>query len=164
MMDWFWLSLALLFTLVGLIGCFIPIIPGLVLSWLGLFIAYLAGVVDAGIYWVLFLLLITISISLLDFYLPSLLTKRSGGTKYGEYGALIGGILGIFFGPLGVITFPFLGALVGELIKDSKDTSRALRSAWGSFSGFLIGTGLKAMVALWFIYFLLKNQLASAAI
>ena len=158
-LDWIWLVISVLLSLVGLLGCFIPVIPGLIFSWLALFIAYIAGIVNIETIWILLLFFAIILISLLDFYLPSLLTKKSGGTKFGEYGALIGGILGVFFGPLGVLFFPFLGAFLGEIIKDSTNFSRALRSAWGSFSGFLIGTGLKASAALWFIYFIFRYQL-----
>ena len=79
---------------------------------------------------------------------PSLSTKRNGGSKYGIWGCNIGlviSIIGLPFGPqglLGVIFWPFAGALVGEFIK-SREMGPALKAAWGAFLGFLTGTLLK---------------------
>jgi uncharacterized protein YqgC (DUF456 family) len=54
-------------------------------------------------------------------------------------------LFGLPFGPtglLGVVFWPFVGALVGEYLKQ-QEMDRALRAAWGAFLGFLSGTLLK---------------------
>jgi uncharacterized protein YqgC (DUF456 family) len=52
--------------------------------------------------------------------------------------------------PLGFVIGAFLGALTGEMIHDPKDFKRALRSAFGSFIGFLASVTMKLLVSLVF--------------
>ena len=77
------------------------------------------------------------------------MTKKFGGSKAGERGAMAGVIAGMFFGPVGIIVAPFVGAVVAELLHDGSDRNRALRSGLGSFLSFFIGTGLKLAVSMW---------------
>lgn len=160
MMEYIWFSLAVFFTVGGLIGCFIPVIPGLFLSWSGLLIAFISETVDVSRVWMILSFLIVLAISLFEFYLPALFTKKFGGTKCGEYGSTVGGVVGVFFSPLGIILMPFIGAFIGELLcrNHNDGYARALKSAFGSFVGFVVGTGLKVTVAAWFIFFLLKKS------
>ena len=76
---------------------------------------------------------------LLEYLIPIYGTKRFGGTKYGMWGSTIGLLAGLWFGPLGIVIGPFVGAFVGEMLA-TQDSSTALRSAWGSFVGFLFGS------------------------
>ncbi|MBT8322734.1 MAG: DUF456 domain-containing protein, partial [Eudoraea sp.] len=57
--------------------------------------------------------------------------------------AILFPILGIF----GIVIWPFVGALIGELINKA-DQKTALKAAFGSFIGFLTGTFLKFLVAI----------------
>ncbi|GAB1307718.1 hypothetical protein KH5_04010 [Urechidicola sp. KH5] len=105
---------------------------------------------------------ITLAVSIfvwgIDYVIPAWGTKKFGGSKYGVWGTMIGLILGlIFFPPFGIILGPFFGALVGELIYNSKDGKRALKAAIGSFIGFLLSTGLKFGTSLVFVYFFLSD-------
>ena len=92
---------------------------------------------------------LTAIVSVLDYVLPSYMTKKFGGSKAGERGAMAGVLAGFIFGPIGIIVGPFVGALLGELINDSSDRKRAVRSGWGSFLSFFVGTGIKLAVSLW---------------
>lgn len=75
-------------------------------------------------------------------------TKKFGGSRYGMIGTTMGLIIGlIFFPPFGIVVGPFLGALAGELVFDSKDTQRATRAAFGSLLGFLTSTLIKFMTS-----------------
>ena len=54
-------------------------------------------------------------------------------------------IFGLPFGPqglLGVVLWPFIGALVGEYL-NQHELRPALRAAWGAFIGFVSGTLIK---------------------
>ena len=51
-----------------------------------------------------------------------------------------------FFGPIGLILGPFVGALAGELTQSS-DVRKAVRAAFGSLVGFLAGTMMKFTLA-----------------
>lgn len=159
---------AILLIALGFVGCFLPVLPGLVFAYAALFtISYCDGSqVSETALWVYLALSIVVSIA--DFLLPAQLTKVAGGSKEGIRGATAGMIAGMLLGGIvGIIIGPFIGAFVGELIRDGRDKGRALRSGLASFSAFLVGTGLKFALTLamaWDIFgdvwSLLKNYFA----
>lgn len=140
--------LAFLCLVVGILGAVIPGLPGPPVSWLGLLLASLTPWCTFGATLLVATAVVAVAVTVLDYVVPSLATKRSGGTKYGVWGCNIGlvvSLVGLPFGPqglLGVVLWPFVGALVGEYIK-SRAMAPALRAAWGAFLGFLTGTLLK---------------------
>ena len=140
--------LAFICLIVGILGAIIPGLPGPPISWVGLLLASLTPFVECSTTLLVVTALLAAVITVLDYVVPSLATKRQGGSKYGIWGCNIGlviSIIGLPFGPqglLGVIFWPFIGALVGEYIK-SREMAPALRAAWGAFLGFLTGTLLK---------------------
>lgn len=143
--------IGLICCLIGLLGSFLPVLPGPILSWVGLLLLYLTSKVENN-YWVLgFTLVITVVISILDYVIPAKGTKRFGGTKYGIWGTNIGLVVGLFIPPFGFIVGPFIGAFVGELLRNSKDKNGAFRAAMGSFIGFLVSTFMKFAVCLSFL-------------
>jgi uncharacterized protein YqgC (DUF456 family) len=151
-MDIFLLILGFLFVVLGLIGSFLPVLPGPLTGWVGLLLLHLTNVIQKDWTFLGVTLAVAILVWLIDDIFPAIGTKKFGGSKHGVYGSMIGLFIGIIFlGPLGIIIGPFFGALVGELLKDSKDTSKAMKAAFGSFIGFLISTGLKFVVSLTFL-------------
>lgn len=151
-MDILLLFLGFILMILGIIGAFLPVLPGPITGWFGLLLIHLTKVVPQDWTFLGITLAIAIIIYVLDYIIPAMGTKKYGGSKYGMYGTTIGLILGlIFFPPFGIIIGPFVGALLGELMYDSNDSKRALRAAKGSFIGFLFSTGLKFIVGL--IYF-----------
>ncbi|MCF6141804.1 DUF456 domain-containing protein [Flavobacterium sp. K77] len=137
-MDVLLLLLGLLSILLGIAGSFLPVLPGPILSWLGLLLLHLTGTVPMN-YWVVGItLLITIALSVLDYVIPAQGTKKFGGSSYGIWGTNIGLVVGLLAPiPFGFIIGPFIGALVGELLYDSKNQQRAVKAAVGSLVGFL---------------------------
>src|SRR5690554_4179880 len=132
-MEYVLLILSLAFLIAGLIGSLVPILPGPPLSWLGLLMLYLVKGIEMD-YWTLGIsLFITIVVTILDYVIPAMGTKRFGGSKYGVWGTNIGLVIGLFVPPFGFILGPFIGALIGELIFDSNNFNRALKAATGSF-------------------------------
>lgn len=130
--------------ILGIIGAFLPILPGPITGWVGLLILHFTKAVPQDWTFLGITLFIAVLIYVLDYIIPALGTKKFGGSKYGMYGTTIGLLIGlIFFPPFGIIIGPFVGAFLGELMFDSKDSSRALKAAFGSFIGFLFSTGLK---------------------
>ena len=161
-MDTVLLVLGLLFMIGGILGSFLPVVPGLTLSWIGLLLLYCTETVPMN-YWVMgFALLLVIIITILEYVIPAKGTKKYGGSSYGVWGTNIGLIVGIFAPiPFGFIIGPFVGAFVGELIYDSKDHKRAFKAATGSFVGFLASTFLNFMLCVvflrWFIHVVWEN-------
>lgn len=133
----------------GIIGSFIPILPGPLTSWIGLLLIHLTEAIPFHHALIGVTLIVAILINVLDYIIPALGTKKFGGSKYGIYGTTIGLIVGlIYLGPFGIIIGPFIGALVGELIYDQRDSKKAIKSAFGSFLGFLFSTGIKFIVSI----------------
>lgn len=145
--------------LIGILGSFLPALPGPPVSWLGLFLLYLTKAIPND--WVVLgiTLAIAIIVFALDYIIPAVGTKKFGGTKSGMIGTLIGLLIALIFpifGIFGIIIWPFVGALAGELINKA-DSKTALKAAFGSFIGFLTGTFLKFVVTMVYLgIFLMK--------
>lgn len=148
-MDIALLILGFVLMLVGILGSFLPVLPGPPVSWVGLLLLFLTKAVPDD-WWVLGItLLVAIVVFVLDYVIPAAGTKRFGGSRAGMIGTTLGLVVAIFlpiFGILGIVIWPFLGALVGELVNKA-DNKTALKAAFGSFVGFLGGTFLKFVVA-----------------
>jgi uncharacterized protein YqgC (DUF456 family) len=138
--------------IVGLLGSFLPVLPGPSISWIGLVLLYFTNAVAAN-YWILGIsLLITLIISVLDYVIPAKGTKKFGGSSYGIWGTNIGLVVGIFAPiPFGFIIGPFLGALIGELLYDFKDHKRAMKAATGSLIGFLASSFMKFLICVMYL-------------
>ena len=157
-MEYFLLITGFVCVLVGILGSFLPVLPGPPISWVGLLLLYLTKAVPND-YWVLGITLaIAVIVAILDYVIPAKGTKRFGGSKYGIWGTNIGLVIGLIAPiPFGVIIGPFVGALIGELIHDGQDHKRAVKAATGSFIGFLASTFMKFVVCvIFFGMFVLK--------
>ena len=155
------ITLAIFLGIIGIIGCVLPVIPGPPISWAGMLILYFwgSGTDSSGnpmsLRFLLIWLLITIFVTVIDYLVPSYLTKKSGGSTYASRGALAGLLIGlIFFGPLGIILGPMLGAFICELIFAKKTASQSILPALGAFAGFICGTGLKLIASGMMMYYI----------
>ena len=152
-MDIFLTFLGFLFIIIGLIGSFLPVLPGPPMSWVGLLFLYLTKAVPNDNWFLAITLVVALIVFTLDYVIPALGTKKFGGSKTGMIGTTVGLLISIFFpifGIFGIIIWPFVGALAGELINKA-DSKTAVKAAFGSFLGFLTGTFLKFIVAV--VYF-----------
>ena len=148
-MDTLLSILAVIFGVVGCIGCIVPVLPGVALAYVGYLCLYFCSYAEISVTWLVVFGVLTLIVSVLDYLLPAYMTKKFGGSKAGERGAMAGVLAGFIFGPVGIIVGPFAGALLGELINDGSDKRRALRSGLGSFLSFFVGTGIKLVVSTW---------------
>lgn len=151
-MDYVLLSIGLICMIVGIIGSFLPVLPGTPLSWVGLLLISFTSAVPNN-YWLLSSTgIIMLVVTFLEYYIPAKGTKYFGGSKYGVWGTNIGIVVGLIVPiPFGVIIGPFIGAFVGELINNFNNPKGALKAAFGSFLGFLASTFISVMISL--IYF-----------
>ena len=147
-MDIFLLTIGFLFVMLGLIGSFLPVLPGPLTSWLGLLILYFTSIVPMNYTFLGITLAIAILIWILDYIIPAIGTKRFGGSTYGVYGTTIGLLIGLFSPiPLGILLGAFLGAFIGEMLHDKKNTRRAFRASIGSLLGLITSATIKFTVA-----------------
>ena len=146
-MDILLIVIATLFMLVGIVGSFLPVLPGPFTSWLGLLILHFTDAIPMNWTFLIITLVIALVIWLLDYIIPAMGTKKFGGSKYGMIGTSIGLIIGLLAPiPGGIIIGPFVGAYIGERLNKS-DSKIALKAAFGSFLGFLTSTFIKFIVA-----------------
>ena len=147
--------LAILAGIIGIAGSILPALPGTPISWVGLLLLYIWGPEEMQLKTLVIWGIIVVLVSAVDYIVPMYFTKVTGGSRYAERGALAGLIIGIFLTPVGMILGSFLGAFISELYWGKKDSVGALKAAFGSFLGFITGTGLKTIVAvliLWKIF------------
>lgn len=152
-MDIFLLILGFVFMLIGILGSFLPVLPGPPISWIGLLLLYSTSVIAMNWTFLGITLAIALIVFALDYMIPAIGTKKFGGTKAGMLGTTLGLLVALFFpilGPFGIIIWPFIGALVGELLNKA-DKKTATKAAFGSFLGFLTGTFLKFVVTIVFL-------------
>ena len=141
------LSLALLVMLVGLIGNVLPGIPGTPLVLVAAVAHRLyfgeAGSVNNLVLFVLVML--TVLALILDFAASVLGAKKFGATWRGAIGAVIGGLIGLFFSLPGIILGPFIGATLFELF-GRKEFKHAAKAGVGAVVGLLLGVVGKCAV------------------
>ena len=156
-MDIFLILIGFTLVLLGLVGSFVPIIPGPISAWLGLLVLYQTSFLALDFYFLGTTLIIALGVFLLDYFIPMIGAKKFGGTKAGATGATIGLLIGVLFmGPIGIFVGPFIGALFVELIRDFSDKKTALKAAMGSLIGFLTGVFLKFSVTLVYAIYFVK--------
>ena len=139
--------------LLGVIGCFIPIIPGPPISYCGLLVFhfYSSYLIEEKILWLMAFLVI--SVTIFDLWVQIYGVKKFGGTKRAVNGSILGLIIGIFFfPPFGIIIGPFLGAFIGARMEKNSDRNKAIKVAMGALMGFFVGTILKLSVSFYIIY------------
>lgn len=135
--------------LIGLIGSILPILPGVPLAWVGLFIYAISTsfekipVLTIIVFFILMLLTLAIG-----YFAPMLGAKKQKASNWGVFGSFLGVTIGVLIlGFWGIIIGPFIGALLGELIA-RKPPGTAVKSAFGTFIGYIAGTLLQVVVIL----------------
>ncbi|MBN2745678.1 MAG: DUF456 domain-containing protein [Bacteroidales bacterium] len=165
-MDLLLIVIGLIFIILGIAGCILPVIPGPPLAYIGLLFMHWTKFTSFSSNFLILWALIAIAVTVLDYIVPVWGTKKFGGTKYGTWGSMVGLLFGLFLGPIGIIAGPFVGALIGELI-GGRNSNDALKAAAGSFIGFLLGSGIKLIASGMMAYYFSKetfyfiNQLLS---
>ena len=145
---------AILCGIIGDLGAVLPVLPGPALSFVGMVLAYFNGgdTITERMLWIWGI--VTIVVSILDYILPGYFSKIFGGTKAGITGATIGVFVGLFMGPLGIILGPFVGAVIGELLHEKKNLDKAITVGFGSLLSFLVGSGVKLILAGFMLYYI----------
>ncbi|MDH6309706.1 uncharacterized protein YqgC (DUF456 family) [Dysgonomonas sp. PFB1-18] len=144
-------------TIIGILGCILPVLPGVPLSYIAIVLLHLTTRVDFSPAFLIGWGIVVIIVQILDYFVPIWGTKKLGGGKWGAWGCAIGVVVGMFiFPPYGIILFPFVGAVVGELLNE-KEFKVALKAGAGAFVGFVAGTLLKLIVAFILAYYFFKE-------
>ena len=147
-MDLLLIIISAVLIISGIIGSFMPILPGPLTSWFGLFILNLISSVEIDSTLLIITFIIAITIFILDSLIPIYGSKYFGATKYGIIGASIGLVIGIIIPiPFGILIGPILGALIGELLFNN-DLKKSIKSSIGVLIGFVASSFIKFVTSI----------------
>lgn len=132
---------------VGIAGVLLPGLPGTPLVFGGLLLAAWAdGFQNVSVGTVLILAVLTVLAFCVDFISSSLGARSAGASRAAVVGAALGTLVGIFFGFAGIILGPFIGAVIGEFLA-RRNLGQAGRAGLAAWIGFILGSGVKLMLA-----------------
>jgi uncharacterized protein YqgC (DUF456 family) len=140
--------LAALLVLVGLAGIVLPALPGVILIFAGLALAAWAeGFQYVGAGTLTILGVLSLLAWSLDWLAGSLGARHFGASRQAVVGAMLGALVGLFFGPVGILIGPFVGAVIGELLA-RRDLGQAGRAGVGAWLGLLLGVVAKLAISI----------------
>jgi uncharacterized protein len=142
-----YLAFAAILVIAGLAGTLLPLVPGALLVFGGLFLAAWAQdftrVGAAGLTIIGLLAALAFAADLAASLLGA---KRVGASPRALLGATLGGIVGLFFGIPGLLLGPFLGAALGELWARG-GLAQAGKVGLGTWLGLLLAAIAKLVIA-----------------
>lgn len=141
-------AVAMLLIVLGVLGTFVPGIPGPIAVFAGMLLAAWidhfarVGGVTVGILGAL-----TITALAIDTVAGVLGARRVGASRAALIGALLGTIVGLFFGFVGILVAPFVGAVIGQL-SSRPHVPSAVRVGVGTWIGLAVGAFAKVVIVL----------------
>ena len=155
--------IAFLLLFFGILGAFLPVIPGPTLSFFGvLLISYLTDFTHITFDNLIYLAVIAFLITFLDYWLQILSVKIFGGGKHSLIGVIVGLLLGLFiFPPFGVFLGPFFGAYLGALYETDFNFLSSLKIAFGAIVGFVSGIIMKISYSIYAFWIALSYLMPS---
>lgn len=141
---------SIILLILGILGTFLPVLPGLLLSLAGLLIYKFGTDSSLSMVYIWIFVFLTILSAILNYVIPARTNRKYGGTRWGSVGSVLGTLGGLFFIPVpfGFLIGVFLGVFIGELLHDASDKKKAWNSTKGALIGFLYGTGFNFIVGL----------------
>ena len=142
------LTLTLLVMGVGCLGSILPGIPSTPLVLISA-IGHKLYFRDTSAGWITFTLLALITaLALVMDYLASIYgAKHFGATRKGMMGAIVGGIVGLFFNLPGILLGPFIGSALFELI-GGREFKPSVKAGLGATLGLFAGAVGKLLCCL----------------
>jgi len=148
-MELFWWFFTIVLFAVGLIGTVAPVLPGTTIILAAAVIHRIMLGPEKSIGWVtiIVLVLLTLATYAFDVLAGYFGAKHFGATKWGTFGAIVGALVGLFFGIVGLFLGPVIGAIAGEFVA-GKRLIEAGRASWGSLLGNIGAMVAKLIIAL----------------
>jgi len=81
MLDYFLLALAIVFLIIGIIGCLVPVLPGPPLSFAGILILHFTDFAEFSVSLLIILGTIAIVVAVFDYVVPIWGKKKFGGSR-----------------------------------------------------------------------------------
>lgn len=133
---------------IGLLGVFLPVLPGIPLAFVGMVLAaWVGGFKEISVLVLILLGLLTAASLAIDFLASALGAKRAGASKMAIVGAGLGSLVGmIFFSLPGLILGPFVGVMAVETVQ-GKSMREAGKIGFATWIGMAVGVALKVGLA-----------------
>jgi len=142
-----YLAIAVILVVLGVLGTVLPVLPGALLVFAGLFLAAWAQDFTRVGLWGLAIIGALMALSFaVDFIASMAGAKRVGASPKALVGAAVGGLAGLFFGLPGILLGSFIGAVLGELIARG-GFAQAARVGVGTWLGLLVAAVAKLVIA-----------------
>jgi uncharacterized protein len=134
--------------LAGVIATFFPVVPATIIIWTAALLhAVVTGFQPIDWTFLIGLALVGSSAFVIDNLAAAWGARKFGGSSAAGWGALLGGMAGIFvLPPFGFIICPVIGAVLLEMIVSKRTITEAIKSGIGTLVGMLGGIGLKLLV------------------
>lgn len=147
-MEYAYWTIAILLILVGLVGSFVPLLPGTTLILAGALLQKwllpdTLGWTAVG--WIIAFWVLSV---VADIGCALLGTKLFGGGRWGMAGASGGALAGMFFSLPALVLGSMFGAIAAEKWLGKRTTDESLRAGAGAAVGFLLSTIAKLGCAL----------------
>ena len=133
--------------LTGLAGAVVPALPGIPLIFAGIWlIAWIDQYRHLGPWWLGGIALVGAVGVVIDLIAGALGAKRVWASRRAVWGALLGTLVGLFFGLPGLLLGPFVGAVLGELAAGSS-ILRSTHVGTSAWIGLIFGTLVKLVAS-----------------
>ncbi len=158
MLETIGIILGAVLVVLGLAGCVLPILPGPVLSFLGLLLLALLKHFSPPLTPTLMMVMaiLTVVVTIGDYFIPLWGAKRYGTSRWGIWGSVVGMAIGLLFSPFGMLLGAFIGAVAVEWLVQ-KEKGKAFKAGWGVIVGSLLGTVLKLGVSGMVTYYFIRG-------
>ncbi|HLP04741.1 MAG TPA: DUF456 family protein [Paludibacter sp.] len=145
-MDNFLIISSGLLVAAGLLGCMVPQLPAIVLSYLGMVVIHLSSIAEYSVHFFIQWGIIVIAVHGLGYFLPQWGSKKFCSSKICVWSGLIGVMLGMYFGKWGIVAGAVAGPLLA-LVFTLNENQRTRGLAFYDFIIYLAGTSTKLVVA-----------------
>ena len=147
-MEVFAKILAIVVMLIGIAGSVMPVLPGIPLVFLAILgYGWYEGFNVISVHYIAIMGALTLLSVLVDYIAGVWGAKKAGSSKSGMFGAGLGIIVGIFFGPIGILVGPWLGAFAGEYLV-LREVNQAVSVATGTVIGIFAGIAFKVLLGI----------------
>lgn len=145
--EWMWIAGGLLM-LVGLIGTFLPMVPGSPFVFAGIvLLAWAENFQRIGPWILAVCALLTVLTFVAEWGASLLGAKKAGASRWAMVGAFAGSIIGIFTGLIGLLFLPLIGAALGQYAHD-RQFKRAAEVGVATWIGTIIGLVAEVVLVL----------------
>ncbi|MCS7013668.1 MAG: DUF456 domain-containing protein [Chloroherpetonaceae bacterium] len=142
-MDVLYWTLCILLVILGFAGIIVPGLPGAPLVFLGLLTgAWIDDFQKVGWLPLIFIGLLGALTFVVDFLATALGAQHVQASGWAIFGATLGTLIGLFFGFVGILFMPLIGAAIGEYLA-KRNLAQSAKVGIATWIGMIVGSAAK---------------------